>query len=53
MSEMSIKYDEHFKIIFIGDQGVGKSSLLNRYINGKFLQTYQATIGVDYRSKHA
>lgn len=30
-----------FKIIFLGDQGVGKSSILNRFAQDKFEQNYQ------------
>jgi GTPase SAR1 family protein len=30
-----------FKIIFLGDQGVGKSAILNRFANDKFEPNYQ------------
>ena len=42
-----------FKIIFLGDQGVGKSSILNRFVQDRFEQEYQATIGLDFHSKNA
>lgn len=48
MSEEIPKY----KIIFLGDQGVGKSSILNRFAQDKFEQNYQATIGLDFHSKN-
>jgi len=38
------------KIILLGSISVGKSSLINRYINGKFIQT-RPTIGVDFATK--
>jgi Ras-related protein Rab-6A len=41
-----------FKIIFLGDQGVGKSSILNRFAQDKFEPNYQATIGLDFHSKN-
>lgn len=41
-----------FKIIFLGDQGVGKSSILNRFAQDKFESNYQATIGLDFHSKN-
>lgn len=41
-----------FKIIFLGDQGVGKSSIMNRFIQDKFETSYQATIGLDFHSKN-
>ncbi len=40
-----------YKMIFLGDQGVGKSCILNRYVNEKFEEEYQATIGLDFQSK--
>ena len=44
---------QKFKIIFVGDQGVGKSSILNRFAQDKFEPDYQATIGLDFHSKNA
>ncbi len=46
------KNDEEFdylqKIIIIGDSGVGKSNLLLRYSEGKFVDNYMMTIGINY-----
>jgi len=43
-------YDYLFKIIIIGDSGVGKSCLLKRLIEGKFALDHDITIGVDFFS---
>ncbi|XP_053172886.1 ras-related protein Rab-7L1-like [Scomber japonicus] len=44
--------EEHLmKILIIGDSNVGKSSFVNRYINGKFNEMYKATVGVDFSVK--
>ena len=43
---------QHFKIIFLGDQYVGKSSILNRFYQDRFEPDYQATIGLDFHSKN-
>ena len=41
-----------FKIIVIGDSGVGKTCLTYRFCSGKFPSTpTDATIGVDFREK--
>ena len=42
---------QHYKIIFIGDQYAGKSSILNRFYQDKFEPDYQATVGLDFHSK--
>ena len=49
---MSEEDAQHFKIIFLGDQYVGKSSILNRFYQDKFEENYQATIGLDFHSKN-
>ena len=41
-----------YKLIFLGDQNVGKSSILNRFLNDTFIEEYQATIGLDFQSKN-
>ena len=41
-----------YKLIFLGDQNVGKSCILNRFMNDTFIEEYQATIGLDFQSKN-
>ena len=41
-----------YKMIFVGDQGTGKSCILNRFANNQFDDQYQATIGLDFQSKN-
>jgi len=39
------------KIVILGDSGVGKTSLMNQYVNKKFSTQYKATIGADFLTK--
>ena len=41
-----------YKLIFLGDQSVGKSCILNRFLNDTFIEEYQTTIGLDFQSKN-
>ncbi|ELP88489.1 hypothetical protein EIN_344190 [Entamoeba invadens IP1] len=40
-----------YKIIILGDSGVGKTSLLNQYVTKQFSSQYKATIGADFMTK--
>ncbi|PCH33015.1 ras-domain-containing protein [Wolfiporia cocos MD-104 SS10] len=39
------------KVVVIGSSGVGKTSLRNQYISGRFTTGYRATIGADFITK--
>ena len=39
------------KVIMVGDSGVGKTSLLDRFIRGEYSEQYKATIGSDFLTK--
>ena len=49
--ETEKKYDYIFKLILIGSSGVGKSSILKRYVHKIFISEYTCTIGVDFLMK--
>lgn len=44
-------YDFLFKVVMIGDSGVGKSNLLMRYTRGDFNLESKTTIGVEFATK--
>ena len=39
------------KVVILGDSGVGKTSLMNQFVNRKFQSQYKATIGADFLTK--
>eukprot|EP00727_Mastigamoeba_balamuthi_P013120 m51a1_g8430 putative member ras oncogene family (230) ;mRNA; r:348101-349444 len=43
------KPDHLFKILMIGESGVGKSALLSRFVDGNFEPNFISTIGVDFK----
>jgi len=44
-------YDLIFKLVLIGDSGVGKTNILSRYINNEFSYSSKSTVGVEFGSK--
>ncbi|OWK09601.1 hypothetical protein Celaphus_00006600, partial [Cervus elaphus hippelaphus] len=42
------EYDYLFKVVLIGDSGVGKSNLLSRFTRNEFNLESKSTIGVEY-----
>ena len=50
-NNLSKHYDDLFKLVIIGDSGVGKSCILLRFADDTFTDNYYSTIGVDFRFK--
>ena len=46
---MQTEYDYLFKVLLIGNSGVGKSSLLLRFADDVFNDNFMPTIGVDFK----
>lgn len=49
--QLKKQHDFLAKILVIGDGGVGKTSLITRFTEQKFINSYTATIGVDFKSR--
>lgn len=45
------EYDYLFKIVLIGDSGVGKSNLLSRFTRNEFNIDSKTTIGVEFATR--
>jgi len=45
------RFDFIFKIVFVGDAGCGKTTLISRYVDDAFLPGTLSTIGVDFKLK--
>lgn len=50
-SPSSPQYDHLFKVIVVGDSGVGKSCLLLRFVDRKYRSDHSTTIGLDFGMK--
>ena len=48
---MSTKKKNFLKIVILGDSGVGKTTLLQQYLSGKFTGQSKPTIGADFSKK--
>ena len=50
---MEIEKDYYylFKVVFVGDAAVGKTQIINKFVNDKFDASYQLTVGVEFASK--
>lgn len=51
LSSTSLAPLAKYKLVFLGDQSVGKTSIITRFMYDNFDRHYQATIGIDFLSK--
>lgn len=47
----SLRKEHLYKVLVIGDLGVGKTSIIRRYVHQTYSSNYRATIGVDFALK--
>ena len=46
------KFDLSFKILTVGESGVGKTSLLLQYVESTFSDSLLSTVGIDFKCKY-
>ncbi|KAF3839532.1 RAB11a, member RAS oncogene family, like [Gymnodraco acuticeps] len=51
MTNREDEYDYLFKVVLIGDSGVGKSNLLSRFTRNEFSLESKSTIGVEFATR--
>lgn len=44
----NLQHDHLFKLIVIGDSGVGKSCLMHRVTSNDFMEDHEVTVGVEF-----
>lgn len=48
---METDYDYLFKLLIVGNSGVGKSCILLQFVDEQFIESHISTIGVDFKIK--
>ena len=48
---MSEEFNYIFKVVIVGDSGVGKTNLIGRYLKNEYRQDTKATVGVEFGEK--
>jgi small GTP-binding protein len=46
-----LSFDRQYKILMLGDSGVGKSSIILRFTNDRYTPNFLPTIGIDFKTK--
>ena len=46
---MAKNYDYLFRLLLVGDSGVGKTCILIRFVEDTFNSSYISTVGIDFK----
>lgn len=49
LNHMEKQFDFLFKLLLIGDSGVGKTCIIFRFVENKFNPSFITTIGIDFK----
>jgi len=50
--EVKIVMETAFSFVLVGDAKIGKSALLNRFAENRYVDKYEPTVGVEFKSKY-
>ena len=51
-SVMDVNFDYMYKILMVGNSGVGKTAYVSRYCDDHFNPAFISTVGIDFRVKN-
>ena len=52
LGSFETEWDMLLKVVIVGESGVGKTAIMERYVNNEYKDGYRSTIGVDFRINH-
>ena len=52
IEDLSVKEEFKFKVVIVGDSGVGKTNLVKRFVTDSFNKDSKATVGVEFMCKN-
>ena len=52
LQQYVVKNNILLKVIIVGESGVGKTALMNHYVNNQFIESHKPTIGADFLIKN-
>lgn len=50
-TDMDPNFDYMFKVLMVGNSGVGKTAFVTRYCDNTFSPAFISTVGIDFRVK--
>ena len=52
LGTLETEWDMLLKVVIVGESGVGKTAIMERYVNNEYQDGLRSTIGVDFRINH-
>eukprot|EP01017_Pseudomicrothorax_dubius_P015244 TRINITY_DN17640_c0_g1_i1.p1 TRINITY_DN17640_c0_g1~~TRINITY_DN17640_c0_g1_i1.p1 ORF type:complete len:211 (-),score=43.95 TRINITY_DN17640_c0_g1_i1:145-777(-) len=52
MTDLGLNYDYLIKVLILGDSGVGKTNLMLRFVDDRYITSHLPTIGIDFKVRN-